>query len=127
VTSTVASMSELHDVRPRRIWEGVTARVINGERITLAIVEIDPGEHVPEHAHDNEQMGFVIEGSVTFTIGGETRTLGPGGSWRIHSNVPHHATAGDEGAVVAECYAPVRSDWMSLPLEDACAPLWPAP
>ncbi len=118
-------MSELRDVRPRWIWEGVQARIINGERMTLAIVEIRPREEVPEHLHDNEQMGFVITGTVTFTIGDETRTLGPGGSWRIPSNVPHHVTVGEEAAVVAECYAPLRSDWDGLPLQDPCPPLWP--
>ncbi len=118
-------MSELRDVHPRSIWEGVRARIVDGERMTLAIVEIGPGERVPEHTHDNEQMGFVIEGALTFTIGGETRTLGPGGSWRVGPDVPHHVTAGEEGAVVAECYAPVRGDWMSLPQEDPCPPLWP--
>jgi quercetin dioxygenase-like cupin family protein len=123
----MTSMSELRDVRPRWIWEGVQARIINGERMTLAIIEIRPGEQVPEHTHDNEQIGFVLEGTVTFTIGDETRTLGPGGSWRIHSNTPHHVTVGGEGAVVAECYAPLRSDWASLPLEEACPPRWPTP
>jgi quercetin dioxygenase-like cupin family protein len=125
--SIMASMNELRDVRPRQIWKGVRARIIDGERMTLAIVEIGRGEQVPEHTHENEQMGFVIEGTVTFTAGDETRTLGPGGSWRIHANAPHRVTVGDEGAVVAECYTPLRSDWASLPLEDPCAPRWPAP
>lgn len=121
----MGSMSDLKDVPPRRIWEGVQARVINGERMTLATVEISPGQQVPEHTHDNEQMGFVIQGSVTFTIGGDIRTLGPGGSWKIHSNVAHQVAAGPEGAVVAECYAPLRADWASLSTRDPPPPVWP--
>ncbi|GAA1661576.1 cupin domain-containing protein [Fodinicola feengrottensis] len=118
-------MRELAEVGRREIWDGVTARMVEGERMTLAIIEIAAGKHVPEHVHDNEQIGFVIEGTVTFTVGDQTRVLGPGGSWRILSNVPHHAEVGPEGAVVAEAYAPGRADWANLPLLGPATPIWP--
>ena len=41
-------------------------------------VELEPGVTVPEHSHENEQQGMVLTGSLTFTVGGETRQLGPG-------------------------------------------------
>ena len=34
---------------------------------------------VPEHSHANEQVGILIEGSVTFRIGDETAEVEPGG------------------------------------------------
>ena len=42
------------------------------------MVELDPGSVVREHRHENEQLGFVVSGSVTFRIGDETRELGAG-------------------------------------------------
>jgi quercetin dioxygenase-like cupin family protein len=123
----VSTMRDIEGMAQRQIWDGVTARMVEGERMTLAIVEIAPGRRVPEHAHDNEQIGFVIEGSVTFTVGDETRTLGPGGSWCIPSNVPHHVDVGPDGAVVAEAYAPVRADWATLPAVEPTPPNWPRP
>jgi quercetin dioxygenase-like cupin family protein len=119
------SMYPLEDLKRREIWDGVTARMVEGDRMTLAIVEIAPGRRVPEHSHDNEQIGFVIEGSVTFTVGEETQELGPGGTWRILSNVAHQVHVGPDGAVVAESYTPGRSDWAALPQSDATAPQWP--
>jgi quercetin dioxygenase-like cupin family protein len=121
------SMRPLDTVERREIWAGVTARMVEGDRMTLAIVELAPGSLVPEHAHDNEQIGFVIEGSVTFTVGEETMTLGPGGSWRIRSDVAHRVDVGPDGAVVAEAYAPVRADWQALPLLEPAPPRWPGP
>ena len=56
-----------------------------------------------------------IEGSITFTIDGERRDLGPGGTWRITSNLPHDAVAGPDGAVVVDIFSPVRADWDALP------------
>jgi quercetin dioxygenase-like cupin family protein len=122
----MTAMHELHDVAPREIWDGVTARLVEGERMTLAIVEVAGGRVVPEHTHENEQIGFVIRGTIRFTIGDETRELGPGGSWSIPSNVPHRAEAGPDGAIVAEAYAPGRADWAALPLQPPSTPAWPS-
>jgi quercetin dioxygenase-like cupin family protein len=118
-------MTPIDQLNRREIWDGVTARMVEGVRMTLAIVEIAPGKRVPEHTHDNEQIGFVIEGAVTFTVGDEVGELGPGGTWRIPSNVPHHVDVGRHGAVVAEAYAPGRADWAALPQLEPATPVWP--
>jgi quercetin dioxygenase-like cupin family protein len=120
------TMKELRELETVPIWDGVTARTVEGDRMTLAIVEIAPGRRVPEHHHDNEQIGFVISGTVTFTVGDEVRTLGPGGSWCIRSHVPHKCDVGPEGAIVAEAYAPGRADWAAIPKAEPTRPVWPA-
>ncbi len=97
-----------------QIWDGVTAQAVEGERMTLAVIELEPGRSVPEHSHDNEQLGFLLRGSMHFRIGEETRELGPGDTWRVSSNVPHEVTAGPEGALAVECFAPARADWAGL-------------
>src|SRR4051812_2640673 len=106
------------------IWEGVVGRVVGGERSTLAVIELDPGAVVPEHSHDNEQLGVLVAGSMTFRIGDETRELGPGGTWRIPSNTPHDVIAGPAGAVAVESFVPARMDWEPLPRRTA-PPRWP--
>ncbi|HZV49271.1 MAG TPA: cupin domain-containing protein [Candidatus Dormibacteraeota bacterium] len=91
----------------------------------MALVELAAGVTVPEHRHEHEQVGFVVQGSLTFTVGGETARLGPGDTYRIPSQVPHQAVAGEEGAVVADVFAPVREDWRSLETVPAAPPRWP--
>lgn len=114
------------DVPALDVWgETVQARVIAGERASLSMVELQPGALVPEHRHEHEQLGLCIEGSITFTVDGETRTLGPGGTWRIPSDRPHHAVAGPEGAVVVDIFAPVRTEWFDLPRSVPRPPRWP--
>jgi quercetin dioxygenase-like cupin family protein len=97
-----------------RIWGGVTAQAVEGDRTTLAVVELEPGTTVPEHRHDNEQLGVLIRGSMLFRVGDETRDLAPGDTWRILSDVPHEATAGPQGAIAVECFTPARDDWAAL-------------
>ena len=41
----------ISELKPARIWDGVLARVVNGERVTIGFVDIDPNVQVPEHRH----------------------------------------------------------------------------
>jgi quercetin dioxygenase-like cupin family protein len=122
-------MSNLVDMGSRPlmdIWgDTVRARRIEGERITLALVELAADSVVPGHQHENEQLGMVITGRVTFTIGDETRELGPGGTWRIPSGVHHGVATGPDGAVVIDIFAPTRRDWDDRPTHDDVPPVWP--
>ena len=122
----VSFLVDFDDVPPLDVWgPAVQARSINGERVTVALVELAPDAAVPEHRHENEQMGMVITGTMTFTVDGETRTLGPGGTWRIPPNRPHHAVAGPEGAVVIDLFAPLRTDWDERPHHEPRPAAWP--
>ncbi|MGI8607508.1 MAG: cupin domain-containing protein [Gaiellaceae bacterium] len=121
------ALGDIAAVPPQQIWDGITGRAVHGERLTLGLIELAPNAVLPEHRHENEQLGLVIEGSITFTIGTERRTLGPGGTWRIPGNVPHEAVIGPEGAVVVDVFSPVREDWKALPeTESPPPPIWPS-
>ena len=114
----------LAEVDPIQVFEGVAARRIEGDRVTLAIVELDPDAIVPEHTHAAEQNGMVLRGRMTFRVGDSERVLGPGGTWRIRGDVPHWAQAGPEGAVVIDVFSPIRDDWADRPRLDR-PPRWP--
>jgi quercetin dioxygenase-like cupin family protein len=108
----MSNLKDLADFPLLQIWgDTVTARRVEGERITFAVVELAPNAVVPEHRHPHEQLGMVITGRMQFTIEGETRDLGPGGTWRILGDVPHDVVAGPDGAVVIDVFNPVREDW----------------
>jgi quercetin dioxygenase-like cupin family protein len=118
---------DLEQLAPFEVWgDAVRARRVEGERITLAVVELAPNSVVPEHRHPHEQLGMVIVGSVHFTVDGETRELRPGGTWRIPSDRPHDVVTGPVGAVVIDVFSPIRDDWRFEPLEPN-RPRWPPP
>ena len=121
----MTNLRDLSDLEPIAVWEGVRARRVEGDRVTLAIVELDPHAVVPEHTHPAEQNGMVIRGQMRFRVADEERLLGPGGTWRIVGGVPHAATAGPDGAVVIDVFSPIRADWDALPTLPPEAPRWP--
>jgi quercetin dioxygenase-like cupin family protein len=125
----MSNLVDLAETLPIQVWDGVVARRVEGEKMTLAVVELAPDSVVPEHRHPNEQCGLVIEGEVTFHIGEEERVLGPGGTWRIRADTPHSVVTGPGGAVIVDVFAPARDDWNDRPTvatpDEPVAPIWP--
>ncbi|HEY1455482.1 MAG TPA: cupin domain-containing protein [Candidatus Dormibacteraeota bacterium] len=122
----MTTFQRFRDIRPYVLREGITARAVNGERLTMAVIDLEPDVVLPEHHHENEQLGFVISGLITMRIGGERREVRAGETYSIPSDVPHDALAGPEGCTVVDVFAPVRADWEKLPRLDATpSPRWP--
>jgi quercetin dioxygenase-like cupin family protein len=119
------TFESLHNIGPYIVREGITARAVEGERMTMAVVDLEPNATLPEHHHENEQLGFVIAGVITMTIGGEKRELHAGDTYAIPSHVPHDAVAGPDGCTVTDVFAPVRADWRELKRAEAGAGRWP--
>lgn len=56
----MSRLIDLADIAPLEMRPGLAiARRIEGERITMAVFELQPGTVVPEHKHPAEQMGSV--------------------------------------------------------------------
>ena len=121
----MSAFARLADLGPLPIWTGVLGRAVQGERITMAVVELVPNCNVPEHQHPNEQLGVVLRGSMTFTIGGERRELVAGDTYNIPANVPHTVTAGPDGGVAIDVFSPVRADWERFDPLSPTQPVWP--
>jgi quercetin dioxygenase-like cupin family protein len=122
---TMSVYQAVATLKPTKIWDGVLARTVNGERLSIGFVDIDPNVRVPEHTHENEQVGFVLRGSVTMVVDGQSRELRVGETYTIASQVPHSATAGADGVSVVDVFAPVRQDWKSKPTVAPFPGRWP--
>jgi quercetin dioxygenase-like cupin family protein len=94
------------------IFPGVAIHTVAGQAMMLSMVTFEPGAVVPDHAHPHEQMGVMVSGRLEFTVGGVTRVLGPGDSWRIPGGVPHRVRALDGPAVALDVFHPIREDYL---------------
>ena len=121
----MSTFETLRDIAPLAIRDGITARAINGDRMTVAVVDLEPGAVLTEHHHENEQLGFVIAGIITMRIGSEKKELHAGDTYSIPSHVPHDALAGPEGCTVADVFAPIRADWADLKRLSPSPGRWP--
>jgi quercetin dioxygenase-like cupin family protein len=110
----MTAFSHVDDLEVLQIWDGLIGRAAVGKEASLVFIEIEPNMNVPEHQHPNEQTGLLIRGSMTFTVGDETKELKPGAMWVIPGNTPHCVASGPEGSVLVELFAPPRDDWGGL-------------
>jgi quercetin dioxygenase-like cupin family protein len=94
------------------IFPGVEIRTTAGKGVMLSVVRLSPHSVVAEHAHPHEQMGYLLEGRLEFTVGGVTRALGPGDMWRIPGGVAHSVRALDQPALALDVFQPVREDYL---------------
>jgi len=88
-------------------------------------VEAQPLARLPEHRHENEQVGLLVRGQLTFTIAGRETTVRGGDGWVIPGDVLHGAVAGPDGALVIETWGPPREDFRQLPPAAPGAARWP--
>jgi quercetin dioxygenase-like cupin family protein len=72
---------------------------------------MEPGAVVVEHSHPNEQLGVVVEGSVSITAEGETREMVTGDAYVVPADMAHSGVAGAEGVLLVETFVPIREEY----------------
>jgi quercetin dioxygenase-like cupin family protein len=103
------------DDLPREELSPTTGRrLITGDRLMIAHVYFLQGAVVPQHAHENEQLTYILEGRLRFFLGddgGEVVDVAAGEVLHIPSNLPHRAEA-LEDTLDVDVFTPPRSDWL---------------
>ena len=80
----------------------------------IAHVYLAQGAIVPEHAHHNEQLTYIIEGKLRFSLGddgSEVVDVAAGEVLHIPAHVPHKAEA-LEDTLDVDVFHPPRQDWL---------------
>ena len=99
-----------NDVPATEFHPGVHPRAIGGEQVCLCKATYEPGKQVPLHSHEHtEQVMVILEGEVTMTIAGETKTLAPGDVVVVNRGI-EHSLISEPGVTFLEALAPVPLD-----------------
>ena len=99
------------EIASEKVTEMISRKVVTGEREMLAQIWLKKGAIVPTHSHESEQISYVIQGALKFTIQGEEFTVREGEVLHIPSNVPHQAEALDD-CFEMDVFSPIRQDWL---------------
>lgn len=106
------NIANLGDGVERKLGEGITTTLYPGDQAMISIVRFEPHAKGTLHHHEEEQWGYLIEGSATRYQGDDEIEVKPGDFWRTPSNVPHTMKAGGNGAVVFDVFAPPRKAYL---------------
>ena len=102
------------DIRLEELNPQLKRRLISAERLMLAHVYLEKGCVVPQHAHDNEQLTYILEGGLRFWLGedgAEVVDVMAGEVLHLPSNLPHKAEA-LEDTLDVDVFSPPRQDWL---------------
>jgi quercetin dioxygenase-like cupin family protein len=100
----------LYDLDWELVDERLKKKVLQGDELTITRYSFSPGGRFPYHVHAQEQVTYVLSGTITFAIEDVLHELKEGSVVIIPSNQPHSATAGQGGAEVLSFVTPRRSD-----------------
>jgi quercetin dioxygenase-like cupin family protein len=99
------------EIALEKITEMISQKIVAGEREMLAQIYLKRGALVPMHAHESEQMTYILQGALKVVVDGEEITVREGEVLHIPSRVPHQAEA-LEDTFELDVFSPIREDWI---------------
>jgi quercetin dioxygenase-like cupin family protein len=110
----VATLYRWDDLPREELKAGVHRRLVSTDRMMVAHVYLDAGAVVPRHEHENEQLTYILEGTLRFWLGDDEAQVvdvRAGEVLHIPSWVPHRAEA-LEATLDMDIFCPPRQDWL---------------
>jgi len=111
MSTDVVRLHRWDEIALEKVTEMLSRKIVTGEREMLAQVYLKAGCVVPMHAHESEQMTYILQGVLRFLIGGEEITVREGEVLHIPSWIPHQAEALDD-TFSLDVFSPIRQDWL---------------
>jgi quercetin dioxygenase-like cupin family protein len=102
------------DLEPLEVVAGMEFRPVTTDTVMTNHVTIEPNALLATHHHVEQQLAIVLSGSLTFTVGAETREMQAGDCVVIPPHVPHGGEAGAEGCTVVDVFTPPRAGIVRL-------------
>jgi len=99
------------DVPVESITPAINRRFITADRVTLANFQLKAGGIVPRHAHEQEQLTYVVSGALKFVVDGQTLVASSGDVVQIPSGLAHEIEVLQDSSVI-DVFAPIRQDWI---------------
>jgi len=117
MNTAVVRLHRWDEIALEKVTEMLSRKIVTGERGMLAQVYLKAGCVVPMHAHESEQMTYILQGALRFLVGGEEITVREGEVLQIPSQIEHQAEALDD-TFSLDVFSPIRHDWLDRAGDD---------
>jgi quercetin dioxygenase-like cupin family protein len=114
VNDLAATKYRWDDLPKEELKPDLHRRLVSTDRMMLAHVYLDKGCIVPQHSHENEQLTYILEGTLRFFLGedeSEVVDVTAGEVLHLPSWLPHKAEA-LEDTLDVDIFSPPRQDWL---------------
>ena len=97
-----------------KVTEMVSRKIVSGTREMVAQHYMKKGALVPIHAHESEQMTYVLQGALRALVNGDEVIVREGEILHVPPHVPHQAEA-IEDTFTLDLFCPIRPEWLDQP------------
>jgi len=95
-----------------RLIGGIGRRIVTGKKVMLGRLTFPKGAIVPAHSHPNEQITFVLSGSLKFIIDKEKEIIVRSGQTIVVPENAEHIVEALEETDEIDAFSPIRTDWL---------------
>jgi quercetin dioxygenase-like cupin family protein len=108
-----ARLHRWDEIALQKITEMLSQKIVTGEREMIAQTYLKRGALVPIHAHESEQMTYVLQGALRCMVDGEEVIVREGEVLHVPARTPHQAEA-LEDTFELDVFSPIREDWVDV-------------
>lgn len=92
--------------------EGIVRRILAYSADVMCVENaFDKGAVGPMHSHPHTQITYIVSGKFLFTIGDETREVGPGDTLLKQNGIMHGCVCLEAGKLL-DVFVPMRKDFL---------------
>lgn len=99
------------DLPVKHPLEGITLTSVSGDSTMMTFFDFEPGAVIPPHRHPHEQITFIVEGEMEFTLEGETRLMRAGEGVIVKTDREHSAKILSKPVKAVDAWYPIRGDY----------------
>ena len=100
----------INEIKTKEIVPGYTGKYYHADSMSIGWLDAKAGHTVPIHSHIHEQISYVQEGKMLFTIDDEQFILEAGMAITVAPNLKHGATAITDCKLI-DVFSPVREEY----------------
>ncbi|WP_022851965.1 cupin domain-containing protein [Limisalsivibrio acetivorans] len=105
--------NSIESLPEKRIGEGLYARFLHLDNMTISFWRIEAGTALLKHSHPHEQTTKLLSGEFIMSVGGQEKQLSVDDSVIIPANVEHGGSALSD-CMLMDVFTPVREDYKEL-------------
>ena len=75
MTQSTVRLHRWDEIALEKVTEMISRKIVTGDRAMVSQIYLKRGALVPMHAHESEQVSYVLQGGLKFLVGGEEVTV----------------------------------------------------
>lgn len=107
-----ATLYRWSEVENEQLNPLLARQFVTGSQAMLSRIVLTKGCVVPMHSHPHEQIAFVLEGALRFTLGDRAIHIVKAGEILVIPGSLSHTVVALEDTINLDIFAPPRQDWI---------------